>query len=149
MDQAALAAVAAELLAGLRDGCACGGRAGFGGQSGQHQARLHPAVLARLHDTLLRHAADILSGPDGLASFLRTRLTAGQFPAVSLPLDAGTPTSLITGSLRRAVTTRDRHCAFPGCHAHPPPARSTTSTPNPGAARRHWATWSCCAPSIT
>ncbi len=119
VDQAALAAVAAELLAGLRDGCACGGRAGFGGQSGQHQARLHPAVLARLHDTLLRHAADILSGPDGLASFLRTRLTAGQFPAVSLPLDAGTPTSLITGSLRRAVTTRDRHCAFPGCHAPP------------------------------
>ena len=118
-----------------RDGCACGGRAGPGGQHGDRdgahcrcghpglpghpRAPLHPAVLARLHDTLLRHATAVLSGPDGLAAFLRTRLTGDQFPSASLPLDAGTPTSLITGSLRRAVTTRDRHCAFPGCDTPP------------------------------
>ena len=161
VDQAALAALAAELLAGLRDGCACDGRAALGGQdsrqvqgrhggrahgqdgdlvrgqrgrasrnathchcghagpSGDPQAPLHPAVLARLHDTLLRHATAILSGPDGLAAFLRTRLTGGQFPSVSLPLDAGTPANMITPCLRRAILARDRHCAFPGCHAPP------------------------------
>ena len=80
---------------------------------------MDPAVLARLHDTLLRHAAAILSGPGGLAAFLRTRLTGDQFPSVSLPLDAGTPANMVTPCLRRAILARDRHCAFPGCHAPP------------------------------
>jgi hypothetical protein len=132
VDQAALAALAAELLAGLADDSARSGGAGHGrdgetswdpdrGRGGHHgpRAPMHPAALARLHDTLLRHAAGILSGPGGLASFLRTRLTAGQCPSVSLPLDVGTPTHLITPCLRHAVTARDRHCAFPGCHAPP------------------------------
>ena len=144
VDQAALAALAAELLAGPGDGCTCGGgdrdhggygnpahgrdsgtsrdaehgRTGLPGHRGP-RSPVHPAVLARLHDILLRHATDLLSGPDGLAAFLRTRLTGGQFPSVSLPLDAGTPASLITGSLRRAVIARDRHCAFPGCDQPP------------------------------
>ena len=63
----------------------------------------------------------MLSGPGGLAAFLRTRLTGGQFPAVSLPLDVGAATPTVPGHLRRAVITRDRHCAFPGC-TQPPPA---------------------------
>ncbi|HTT55072.1 MAG TPA: HNH endonuclease signature motif containing protein [Streptosporangiaceae bacterium] len=104
IDHAALASLAADLLAQARTG------------PPGHPA---PAALARLHDTLLRHAASLLSGPAGLAAFLRTRLTGGQFPSVSLPLDTGTPTNLITGSLRRAVITRDRHCAFPGCDQPP------------------------------
>jgi hypothetical protein len=105
VDQRALAALAAEIRAATRS-------------DGPGQPP--PAVaLARLHQILLRHAADVLSGPGGLASFLRTRLTGGQFPSASLPLDTGTPTNLITGSLRRAVITRDRHCAFPGCDAPP------------------------------
>jgi hypothetical protein len=111
VDQAALAALAAELLAGQTGG-------GPAGPSGP-RTPLPPAALARLHATLLGHAADLLSGPDGLAAFLRTRLTGAQFPSVSLPLDAGTPTNLITGALRRAVSTRDRHCAFPGCDTPP------------------------------
>ena len=80
---------------------------------------LHPAALARLHEILLRHAADVLSRPGGLASFLRTRLTGGPFPPASLPLDTGTPTNTITPGLRRAVIARDRHCAFPGCPTPP------------------------------
>jgi hypothetical protein len=156
VDQTALAALAAELLADLADSCTCGTRdasrqdrsgqdgsgqdGGYRNRSGGEHCRcadtgppsrtrsaghpdprapLHPTTLARLHETLLRHAADILSGPSGLAAFLRTRLTADQFPSVSLPLDTGTPTSLITGGLRRAVITRDRHCAFPGCDIPP------------------------------
>ena len=125
LDPTALAALAAEVLAGLpargagppsRDGGHC--RCAHSGQPAPQTAP-QPAALARLHDTLLRHAAGLLSGPGGLAAFLRTRLTGDQYPAVSLPLDAGTPTSPITGALRRAVTTRDRHCAFPGCDQPP------------------------------
>jgi hypothetical protein len=105
VDQAALAALAAELRATTR------------ASDPQHPPT--PAELARLHETLLRHAAGLLSGPGGLASFLRTHLTGDQIPSASLPLDTGTPTSLITRALRRAVITRDRHCAFPGCDTPP------------------------------
>jgi len=80
---------------------------------------LRPATVNRLQDTLLRYAADVLSGPAGLAAFLRTRLLAAQFPAVSLPLDTGAPTAQVPPNLRRAVITRDQHCAFPGCHQRP------------------------------
>jgi len=91
------------------DGCQCPGRP------------FPPATLARLQDTLLRYAADVLSGPGGLAAFLRAQATGGQFPAVSLPLDVGAATPTVPGHLRRAVITRDRHCAFPGC-TQPPAA---------------------------
>jgi hypothetical protein len=81
---------------------------------------LPPATLARLQDTLTRYAADVLSGPAGLAAFLRTGLLAGQFPpSASLPLDVGTAVSTVPPHLRRAVIRRDRHCAFPGCDARP------------------------------
>ena len=55
----------------------------------------------------------------GLASYLRTQLTGGFFPAPSLPLDLGEPTEQVPPHLRRAVTKRDRHCSFPGCTAPP------------------------------
>jgi len=80
---------------------------------------LRPATMNRLQDTLLRYAADVLSGPAGLAAFLRTRLLDSAFPAVSLPLDTGAPTAQVPANLRRAVITRDQHCAFPGCHQRP------------------------------
>ncbi len=68
---------------------------------------------------MLRYAADVLSGPAGLAAFLRTRLLAAECPAVSLPLDTGTATDQVPAHLRRAVIARDRHCAFPGCDQPP------------------------------
>jgi len=80
---------------------------------------LPPASLARLHDTLLRYTLSLLSGPAGLASYLRTQLTSGFFPSPSLPLDLGEPTEQVPPHLRRAVIKRDRHCAFPGCSAPP------------------------------
>jgi hypothetical protein len=83
-------------------------------------AALPPRTLARLRDTLAWYAADILSGPAGLAGFLRTGLLAADFPpAVSLPLDVGTATATVPPHLRRAVIARDRHCAFPGCAQRP------------------------------
>jgi Domain of unknown function (DUF222)/HNH endonuclease len=74
---------------------------------------------AELTDIVLRHAADVLSGPAGLAAALRTGLPGPQAAGVSLPLDVGAVTSTIPAHLRRAVTARDRHCAFPGCRQQP------------------------------
>jgi Domain of unknown function (DUF222)/HNH endonuclease len=80
------------------------------------RAPLSPGFRARLRRTLLTRAADTLSGPGGLAAALRQHLLAGTpLASVSLPLDVGAATEAIPAHLRRAVTTRHRHCAFPGC----------------------------------
>jgi hypothetical protein len=64
---------------------------------------------------ILKAAADLLSGPGGLASYLRTRLAPGTVASVSLPLDVGALTETVPVHLRRAVAVRDRGCRFPGC----------------------------------
>src|SRR5450432_2633599 len=74
---------------------------------------------ARVRRLILRHAADVLSGPAGLAAFLRTGLLPGPAGTPSLPLDVGKATEQIPAHLRRAVIARDRHCAFPGCRQRP------------------------------
>ena len=68
---------------------------------------------------MIAAAADLLSGPGGLASWLRTALAPGPAAAPSLPLDTGAATDTIPAHLRRAVTARDRHCRFPGCQQPP------------------------------
>ncbi len=68
---------------------------------------------------IVRAAADLMSGPGGLASWLRTRLPENLAATVSLPLDIGASTDTIPVHLRRAVTARDQHCRFPGCDQHP------------------------------
>ena len=57
----------------------------------------------------------MLSGPQGLAAFLRTGLLGGPAASVSLPLDAGATVEIVPAYLRRLVIKRDRHCRFPGC----------------------------------
>ena len=84
---------------------------------------------------LLQWAADVLSGPDGLASFLRTGLPEDLVASVSLPLDVGAITETIPIHLRRAVTRRDRRCRFPAATSLPPPPRCTTSCTGRTAAR--------------
>ncbi len=78
-------------------------------------------AAAALRAVLLRHAGGLLSGPAGLAAYLRTGLLDGAAGAISLPLDVGQATAEIPAQLRRAVIARDRHCRFPGC-AQPPAA---------------------------
>ena len=64
---------------------------------------------------LLQWAAGVLSGPDGVAAYLRTGLPEDLVASVSLPLDVGAVTETIPVHLRRAVARRDRRCRFPGC----------------------------------
>ena len=73
----------------------------------------------RMRDLLLREAVTLLSGPRGLAAQLRTNALDYPFNSRSQPLDLGTPTPIIPAALRRAVTLRDKHCRFPGCHQPP------------------------------
>jgi HNH endonuclease len=73
----------------------------------------------RLADALTRYAISVLSGPTGLAAFLRSGLTGNFTRPASLPLDVGAATEEVPPHLRRAVISRDRHCAFPGCDRRP------------------------------
>jgi hypothetical protein len=67
----------------------------------------------------ITRAVRILSGPGGLASWLRTSQLTGPAATISLPLDIGAATDTIPAHLRRAITRRDQHCRFPGCHQPP------------------------------
>jgi uncharacterized protein DUF222 len=58
-------------------------------------------------------AVDLLSGPDGLASFLRRRQLGARLGGPSLPLDIGYSTTIPAG-IRNAVILRDRRCRWPG-----------------------------------
>jgi hypothetical protein len=73
--------------------------------------------IARSRDALVQaiigKAVDLLSGPGGLASFLRRRQLGARLGGPSLPLDVGVSAD-IPAAIRRAVILRDQHCRFPG-----------------------------------
>jgi hypothetical protein len=56
---------------------------------------------------------DLVSGPGGLASFLRCRQLGAGLAGPSLPLDVGF-SSTIPAAIRTAVTLRDQHCQWAG-----------------------------------
>ena len=66
-----------------------------------------------LERAIIGKAADLLSGPEGLAGFLRRHQLGARLAGPSLPLDIGYSRSIPAG-IRRAVMLRDRHCQFPG-----------------------------------
>jgi len=68
---------------------------------------------------IVAQAVRLLSGPTGLAAWLRRRQPSGLAASVSLPLDIGIPTETIPPHIRRATARRDRHCRFPGCQRPP------------------------------
>ncbi len=76
---------------------------------------------AATRELILANAIALLSGPAGLAASLRTGTLPDPAASISLPLDVGATTETIPPHLRRAIITRDRHCAAPGCD-QPPPA---------------------------
>jgi hypothetical protein len=74
---------------------------------------LSSAARLALERTLLALAIRALSGPNGLAGFLRTNLLGRPFNGASLVLDVG-GTDDIPAHIRRAVILRDKHCQWPG-----------------------------------
>ena len=125
------------------------GRSGFGAGSGfdlpsmpepPHGQRSpygpQAPKAAAVRRLILHHAADLLSGPAGLAAFLRTGLPDNAAGAISLPLDVGRATKTIPDHLRRAVIARDRCCRFPGCRQRPAATRPPCQTTEPGRHHR-------------
>ena len=76
--------------------------------------RFTPDAMQALRYAIARLAIDFVSGPAGLAAWLRTTLLAPPYSTPSLPLDIGYSDS-IPASIRRAVQLRDRGCAWPRC----------------------------------
>jgi 5-methylcytosine-specific restriction endonuclease McrA len=89
------------------------------------RAQHTPPVQDILEQQVIGAAVALLSGPGGLASFLRRRQLGSRLAGRSLPLDVGV-SSDIPAAIRRAVTERDQHCRFPsgcdqpasGCEVH-------------------------------
>ena len=97
------------------------GTTGPGTGGGQDSTGCGPAAAApdtaraweALERAIIGKAADLLSGPGGLASFLRRRQLGARLGGPSLPLDIGFSQSIPAG-IRNAVTLRDQHCQWAG-----------------------------------
>jgi len=89
------------------------------GPAGLADAARRQRAEHAIRQLLLARAADLLSGPRGLAAYLRTGLLGRPAASVSLPLDTGAATETIPAHLRRLVILRDRCCRFPGCDQPP------------------------------
>jgi Domain of unknown function (DUF222) len=72
-----------------------------------------PQALEMLRHAIIGKAVDLVSGPGGLASFLRTRQLGARLAGPSLPLDVGRSAD-IPAAIRRAVILRDQHCRWAG-----------------------------------
>ena len=93
---------------GTGTGTGAGGDAGQGAP-GPDTARAWEA----LERAIIGKAVDLLSGPGGLASFLRRRQLGARLSGPSLPLDIGYAETIPAG-IRNAVTLRDKHCQWAG-----------------------------------
>jgi hypothetical protein len=71
------------------------------------------AAWAALEQAVIGKAVDLLSGPGGLASFLRRRQLGARLGGPSLPLDIGYAETIPAG-IRNAVMLRDKHCQWAG-----------------------------------
>jgi hypothetical protein len=119
VDTAELASQIAALLPGTAR-CSICGDPGHGGDPGCELAT-RTAGMARTaaRELLLTRATRLLSGPGGLAAYLRGALLPRPAASISIPLDLGRPTETVPAGLRRAIIARDKHCAFPGCQQRP------------------------------
>jgi len=75
---------------------------------------MSPEAWRALRYAMARLAVDLVSGPAGLAAFLRTGLLEAPWNTPSLPLDIGYSDD-IPAHIRRAVVLRDKKCAWPRC----------------------------------
>ncbi|MGH3259504.1 MAG: HNH endonuclease signature motif containing protein, partial [Streptosporangiaceae bacterium] len=74
-----------------------------------------PGSMAReaLERAIIGQAVQLLSGPGGLASFLRRQQLGAPLAGPSLPLDIGY-SDTVPAAIRHAVTLRDQHCRWSG-----------------------------------
>jgi hypothetical protein len=86
-------------------------------RDGDRGGRAGPSpAWAAIERAVIGKAVDLVSGPGGLASFLRRRQLGARLAGPSLPLDIGYSATIPAG-IRNAVILRDRHCRWPGgCH---------------------------------
>ncbi len=125
IDPAALDDLVALCLHYVGHGPHCG--------AGHHTSPQPPPTdqaLEMLRHAIIGKAVSLVSGPGGLASFLRTRLVGPRLAGPSLPLDVGHSAD-IPAAIRRAVILRDQHCRWAGgcdqpaaaCAPRHPPGR--------------------------
>jgi len=94
-------------------GAGAGADAGAGAaEAGGARPDTGPAWAA-LEQAIIGKAVDLLSGPGGLASFLRRRQLGARLGGPSLPLDIGYAETIPAG-IRNAVILRDQHCQWAG-----------------------------------
>jgi|SRR5579875_412729 hypothetical protein len=90
-----------------------GGATGSDDTDRQDRTGTHAEVMAMLEQQILAKVLQVVSGPGGVASFLRRNLLGKGLNGPSLPLDVG-ETDQIPVHLRRLVALRDQGCGFPG-----------------------------------
>ena len=92
-----------------------GGDSGTSADAGGQAVPVPDTTLAweALERAIIGKAVDLVSGPGGLASFLRRRQLGARLGGPSLPLDIGYSESIPAG-IRNAVTLRDKHCRWAG-----------------------------------
>jgi Domain of unknown function (DUF222) len=83
-----------------------------GDDNGRQAVRPSP-VREAIERAIIGTAVDLLSGPGGLAGFLRRRQLGARPGGPSLPLDIGYSATIPAG-IRNAVILRDQHCRWPG-----------------------------------
>jgi hypothetical protein len=107
------------------------------------------AAWAAIEQAVIGKAVDLVSGPGGLASFLRRRELGARLGGPSLPLDIGYAETVRRGSATRCCCGTGTASGPAAAPSPPAPARSTTPGTKPTAGRRPSRTASCCAPSTT
>jgi hypothetical protein len=96
-----------------RRGAGCGDGQGSDLDGGQRAGPRPSPGWEALERAVIGKAVDLVSGPGGLASFLRRRQLGARLAGPSLPLDIGYSATIPAG-IRNAVILRDRHCRWPG-----------------------------------
>ena len=106
-------------------------------------------VREGLEQQIIGKAVNLVSGPGGLASFLRRQQLGARLGGPSLPLDIGYSDDVPAG-IRNAVKLRDKHCRWAAAATSPPRrARSTTCGTRRTAARPAPRTVYCSVSSTT
>jgi hypothetical protein len=125
---------------GRGDDSSCG-RDGTGRAVTQGREAIERAVI--------RTAVDLLSGPGGLASFLRRRQLGARLAGPSLPLDIGFSATIRPGSATRSSCATGTAGGRVAAISPRPPVRCTTSSTRPTAAPPASKNACCSARSIT